>query len=103
MSSFKDVWSIVKHLYIKFSIASFEKTPKYGMFSIHNNSWLWSNPHVQNSMIQKNVYFIKHVCVLKKFTIDHFVFIIMGIRFMNPLWNVNVVQCIWHLKQSFNL
>jgi hypothetical protein len=100
MSSFKDVWSIVKHLYIKFSIALFEKTLKYGMFSIHNNSWSWSNPHVRNSVIC--IYFIKHVCVFEKFIVDHFVFILVGMWFMNPLWNVNAVQCIWCLKQSFN-
>jgi hypothetical protein len=31
--------SIVRYFYSKFSITSFEETPKHGTFSIHNNPW----------------------------------------------------------------
>jgi len=31
------VSSIVRYLFTKFSITSFEETPKHGAFSIHNN------------------------------------------------------------------
>ncbi len=62
------VSSIVRYLFTKFSITSFEETQKCGTFSIHNNPLSHGNPHVWNSMRKRIIYFTKqHVCGFQKY------------------------------------